>query len=162
MVSHRFFKRLYIMNFDFEMPKRKIKDQYLLEALNQNWFHGRHVENERLWFTNIYAIIVAGVLAVIGSAGLERFNQFYYLFIFLDIISIFGIIIVYKLNNEFKNHMVAIRNICEKLNIKEFMALPLGGEGPRRYKIISVKYAFLGFYILMILIWTFLIFATLY
>ena len=31
----------------------------------QHWLHARHVENERLWLTNIFAILFAGSLAVV-------------------------------------------------------------------------------------------------
>jgi len=32
----------------------------------QHWLHARHVENERLWFTNIFVIVTGGLLALIG------------------------------------------------------------------------------------------------
>lgn len=32
----------------------------------QHWLHARHVENERLWFTNIFVIVTGGLIALIG------------------------------------------------------------------------------------------------
>lgn len=44
----------------------------LLKAVyEQHWLHARHVENERLWFTNIFGVVVAGLLAFLGTADAE-------------------------------------------------------------------------------------------
>lgn len=42
----------------------------LRRVYEQNWLHARHVENERLWFTNIYAVVMAGSLALMSETGL--------------------------------------------------------------------------------------------
>ncbi|GEM_PF-3638202 len=65
---------------------RNIYDQY--------WNHARHQEVQRLNFTSIYALIVAGTLAYIGSSS---FNEKYapLLFIFLVIYSLLGYLSVY-------------------------------------------------------------------
>lgn len=42
----------------------------LLKAVyEQHWLHARHIENERLWFTNIFGVITAGLLAVLFTSG---------------------------------------------------------------------------------------------
>jgi len=44
--------------------EKEVEQTELLKAVyEQHWLHARHVENERLWFTNIFAVIVAGLLA---------------------------------------------------------------------------------------------------
>lgn len=132
-------------------------EQSLKIAFEQNWLHARHLENERLWFTNIYAIIVAGILVVLGSLGFDKFSQFFYLILFLDILSILGIIVVIKTNAEFSNHMTAIKKIIDKLNLGKFMGFPYAYQNIWIYKIIRVRYAFIGFYVSMIVIWTYLL-----
>lgn len=47
------------------------KDKNLRVVFEQYWLHARHVENERLWFTNIYAIVWAGSLALMSEYGFE-------------------------------------------------------------------------------------------
>ena len=43
-------------------------DNSLKEIYEQYWLHARHVADERLWFTNIYILIVVGVLAFLKVA----------------------------------------------------------------------------------------------
>jgi len=49
--------------------EKEVEQTELLKAVyEQHWLHARHVENERLWFTNIFAVIVAGLLAFIFTS----------------------------------------------------------------------------------------------
>ena len=64
-------------------------EKSLIAALNQNWQHVRHIENERLQFTYIYVILVAGILAFLEKFG---FSGHIYLIPFLVIFSFFGLI----------------------------------------------------------------------
>ncbi|MCK4387185.1 MAG: hypothetical protein KAW00_00300 [Dehalococcoidia bacterium] len=41
--------------------KIKERNELLKSVYEQHWLHARHVENERLWFTNIY-VVATGVL----------------------------------------------------------------------------------------------------
>ena len=44
--------------------EKEVEQTELLRAVyEQHWLHARHVENERLWFTNIFGVVVAGLLA---------------------------------------------------------------------------------------------------
>ena len=130
-------------------------EKSLIEALNQNWQHARHQENERLWFTNIYALLVAGVLVFLGQFG---FDKHYYLVLFLLIFSIFGLIVTLKTSYEFSNHMNAIKKIIEKLHLSDYMAYPTVYRGTILGKIIRVRCAFIGFYLIMIFIWVYLLY----
>lgn len=48
----------------------KERRELLKSVYEQNWLHARHLENERLWFTNIYVVIVGGLLAyTFGTEG---------------------------------------------------------------------------------------------
>jgi len=40
----------------------KENDNNLKEVYEQYWLHARHVADERLWFTNVYVLVVVGVL----------------------------------------------------------------------------------------------------
>lgn len=65
----------------------------------QNWLHARHVENERLWFTNIYAVVMAGSLALMSEAGL-----IWPLATFLFILSLLGFVMCHALRIAFIRH----------------------------------------------------------
>jgi hypothetical protein len=41
--------------------------EFLKCIFEQNWLHAKHVENERLWFTNLYVAIAVGVLAFLAG-----------------------------------------------------------------------------------------------
>jgi len=45
------------------MTEDQERAKNLRTVFKQHWLHARHVENERLWFTNIYALVVGGLLA---------------------------------------------------------------------------------------------------
>ena len=49
--------------------------QSLTEAMNQNWLHVRHLENERLWFTNVYAVVVAGAITFLRQFSTSRLSH---------------------------------------------------------------------------------------
>lgn len=71
------------MEFQKKEGKKKINtmknddDEFLISILEQNWLHLRHVENQRMWFTNIYVIIVAGSLTFIGSQPMSFFSSYF-------------------------------------------------------------------------------------
>lgn len=141
------------------MKRTNDKDQpsenSVLEAMQQNWLHARHLENQRLTFTNLYAAIVAAVLAFMGQNGIER-NVF--LIWFLLVFSVFGLMVVLKTNHEYGHHMQAVRKSAEILRLGDESGFPTAyRKGKSVWKIIRVRYAFLGFYILTSFMWIYLL-----
>ena len=130
-------------------------EKSLIAALNQNWQHVRHIENERLQFTYIYVILVAGILAFLEKFG---FSGHIYLILFLVMFSFLGLIVTLKIGLEFDNHISRIKEIVKKLHLDEFMGLPTSYSGIG--KIIRVKNAFIGFYVIMFLMWLYLLITT--
>jgi hypothetical protein len=134
------------------MPQENGKEpdiQALIAAFEQSWLHARHKESERLWFTNIYAVIVAWVLAYISSTNFDAVNYFY-LSVFLLIFSVLGIFFSIKIDAGYRNHMNNIERLIKKLGIGDYMKL-LYSSGIWNY--IRVSYIFLCFYIIMSIIW---------
>jgi hypothetical protein len=93
------------------------------KVYEQYWLHARHQENQRLWFTNIYAVIVAGILAYLGAIyklGNGNNSTFFIsaiiLFIFLTILSIFGYLITLAWNIPF----VIYSRLAEEISIKKW------------------------------------------
>ena len=56
------------------MEEETERKELLKSIYEQHWLHVRHIENERLWLTNIFVIIMAGSLSliVIYEASLPR------------------------------------------------------------------------------------------
>jgi hypothetical protein len=130
-------------------------EENVLEALRQNWLHARHLETERLWFTNIYGVIVAGTLAFLGQYGI---NNHRHLMVFLFMLSLFGLLVVLKTSHEFGNHMRAIENSIETLHLSKHLGFPTAySKGKLIWRLIRVRYAFVGFYlatmVLLLYLW---------
>ncbi len=80
--------------------------EVFINILKENWLHARHIEIVRMLFANIYAAIIAGVLAYLGKSGLHIMPL-----AALLVISIFWLCFTLKQNAEFANHMKSIENI---------------------------------------------------
>jgi len=99
---------------------------YLKIQYEQLWEHARHQELQRLTFTNIYAIIVAGVFASVLLArdenvqtavvGFDSPHVRFFLFVFLTFLSLFGLYITDAWNKSFafyREIIKEINKICE-------------------------------------------------
>jgi len=133
--------------FGDNYKKQNLTNNELLVILEQNWLHARHVEDERLWFTNIYALIVA-----ISIIGLRLFWPLIFASLFLIFLSLLGIIATYKLTAEFHNHIEKIELIIEKLNAKKYMGLPLDLYPGGKWKFIRFTIAMYLLYILVTIV----------
>lgn len=128
-------------------------EKALLEALIQNWSHCRHLENERMNFTNIYSVIVAGVLAFFGQVG---FSGHSYLKFFLLVLSLLGFLFCYKISLEFSNHMQGINEIMDKLHLRGYLRVPTSSNR-KLFRPIRIRYLFSAFYLLNIIMWGYLL-----
>lgn len=131
-------------------PKRISGEEGALTALEQNWLHARHVEDERLWFTNIYAVVVAGASFVFRENG---FGGNSYLLYFLVVFSILGLVVTVKTSYEFSNHLEAIKRTVKDFGLENYMGIPGAYKGKTTAKILRVRYAFALFYVIMTAIW---------
>lgn len=85
------------------------KPNNLIVVYEQYWLNSRQNENHRLWFTNIYVLIVAGVLALIGKGYDDSLTLGFS--IFLLILSIIGLFTSYANCMAF----VWYSRMCEKI-----------------------------------------------
>ncbi|RLJ70817.1 hypothetical protein BCF55_1100 [Hydrogenivirga caldilitoris] len=140
-------------NIDKPIPDKKL----LIEAFNQNWLHIRHLENERLHFTHIYAVLVGGILVFGGRYG---FDNYIFLVIFMLAYTFLGLIVSIKILIEFYLHMKKIAKVIEVLNLEDYMHLSISYKGILT-KIPMVGNAFILFYVTMFLLWLYLLVAPL-
>ena len=123
------------------------------DILKENWLHARHVESERMWFTNIFAAITVGTVAYLSKVGLQVPPL-----LVLLIFSLFCFLVTIKLNASFAGHMKAIESIFEDGKIalgdqnewRKYMGMPLR-EGII-WKILRVSILTVSLYLLAIII----------
>lgn len=87
-------------------------DDNLRKVYEQYWLHARHQENQRLWFTNVYVVLVAGIFAYFG--GIQRIDPFP--LIFLLILSTLGYAMTYSWNVPFTIYS----RLAELISIREW------------------------------------------
>lgn len=127
----------------------KTRRELLTSIYEQHWLHARHVENERLWFTNIFALIVAGLLAFLSTTDGKTLPQFA-LFVggFIFVLSILGYLLCITWRAPFVQHTILADKILEDSLLKRYSPHPKGYE---KIKIgwITAHELFLYFYALM-------------
>ena len=89
-------------------------DENLRKIYECYWLHAMHQETQRLWFTNIYAVIVAGVFAYFSYIESNIVKVF--ILIFLTILSLFGYLITQSWNIPF----VIFSRLAEEIAICEW------------------------------------------
>lgn len=138
-------------------------DREVLECLKENWQHARHVENERLSFTQFYAMIVGAVATILVQWSDRGPVLVLALAAFLLLLSILGLLLTQKWGQTFDKHMERGRLAAERLGVVDYMAFP--GQ-PGQYsglgRILRTKYLFCYFYAAVIGVCIGMIFFTLF
>jgi len=129
--------------------EEKASEELLKSIYEQHWLHARHVENERLWFTNIFGVIVAGLLAFLGTVkptDLSLFAKFAGSFIF--ILSMLGYLLCLTWRAPFLEHTTLARKMLEDSQLEIYA--PYTTEAFRKLKgRVNAHKLFLHFYALM-------------
>ena len=100
----------------------KESDEFLRILYKEHFDQGRHAENERLWYGNVFAVIFAGTTALIKDSFFEISSI--PIFIFLAILSILGILFSVRLHTVFKSHVFSAYEICKKYDIDKIYYEP--------------------------------------
>ena len=111
----------------FKSLEEQEYEKELVAIFKENWNHVRHCENERLWFTNIYAVVVAAILVFIGNAaygGSRDFGSASLLAFFGLILSIIGFFIVNALTLGYHHHITDLVMIYYYWDKMEFYRHP--------------------------------------
>ena len=93
-----------------------------LALLREHWENARHIKNERIWFTNIYAIVVAASLSIVHTARGDGLVEVALLG-FLAVLSGIGLLITLRL----------------KAELEECLRKALGSPGRRASKSTSTR-----------------------
>ncbi len=130
--------------------KEKTKDELLKSIYEQHWLHARHVENERLWFTNIFALIVAGLLSFLATVDRQLLPLFaIYAGCFIFILSMLGYFLCLSWRAPFVEHTTLANQVLKDLELKRYA--PYTSQVWKRIKLgwITAHELFLYFYALM-------------
>ncbi|UCE16383.1 MAG: hypothetical protein JSV12_01855 [Candidatus Bathyarchaeota archaeon] len=123
-------------------------------AIEQHWEHGRHDENERLWFTTIYAAITAAIYTILGESGFA--SELYPLLVAHIIISVLGLVVALKLSAEYHRRDELANRILEEY-VPEFALRPIERSRPQGVaaklprQIFTVKNSFFQLYVFLVL-----------
>src|SRR5438874_6298907 len=92
----------------------------LLAIFVQHWENARHIKNERLSFTNIYAIVSAGILSLLHAVRGEVILEIS-LLVFLLAFSVIGLLTSLRLKAELEECLRSIERIVAQTGLEEFM-----------------------------------------
>lgn len=134
------------------------EDKIFIAILEQNWTHLRHVESQRMWFTNIFALVVAGVLSFLGTRSTPSLSSNFAVIAFLWFFSVLGLLQTLKTNKEIDVLLNEIHVMCELKGLKRHVDFPELRSGI--YGRIRIRYIYVAFYSLMILFFSYLLFTT--
>ncbi len=101
-------------------PPTPSEKRALLVVFQQHWENARHIKNERLSFTNVYAIITAGILSLLHSIRGEFVLEISIL-AFLCCFSIIGLLTSLRLKAELEDCLRSIEHTVARLGMEEFM-----------------------------------------
>lgn len=128
--------------------EEKTRHEFLKGIYEQHWLHARHVENERLWFTNIFVVVVAGLHVVIFTAGDPQLSKQFAIYIgFLILaLSLIGYFQCISWRAAFIEHTTLANKILKDSRLEDYT--PYISKAYRKIKIgwISAHELFLYFY----------------
>lgn len=103
----------------------------LRELLRQHWRECQHIESERAWFMNAYAVVVGGALAfIIGmkSGEIEAFETsvlFHVLIVFIVVFTFFGFFHTLRWTYAFECHRKRVNEFATILWLESGAKVPL-------------------------------------
>jgi hypothetical protein len=113
-------------------PATPSKNRALLTVFQQHWENARHIKNERLSFTNIYAIVSAGILSLLHSIRGEFVLEIS-LLDFLGCFSVIGLLTSLRLKAELENCLHSIEQTVARLGMEQFIPVVDARRALTRY-----------------------------
>ena len=102
------------------VPISPSQKRALLAVFAQHWENARHIKNERLSFTNIYAIVSAGILSLLHSIKGEPVLEISIL-AFLCSFSFIGLVTSLRLKAELEECLHNIEKTVTQIGMEQFM-----------------------------------------
>ena len=128
---------------------------HFIAVYEQYWLHARHQEVQRLWFANIYAVIVAGIFAYFGAIKDITIDSAP-LLVFVILFSLLAYTVTYSWNIPFTiftrlAEEIAVREWSLQEDYRRFTKYKKGYKYQKRIGGMeaSANTAFMAFYSLM-------------
>ena len=115
----------------------------LLMVFEQQWENARHIKNERMSFTSIYALVSAGILSLLHSIKGEFVLEISIL-VFLCSFSVIGLLTSLRLKAELEECLRNIEKTVAQLGMEEFMPVVDATGALTRYP--KFRWLFPAFY----------------
>ncbi len=94
----------------------------VLAVFRQHWENARHIKNERLSFTNIYAIVSGGILSLVHSVqGQGQVVLEVSILLFLCFFSVIGLLTSLRLKAELEESLRNIEKTVARLGMQPLM-----------------------------------------
>lgn len=84
----------------------------------QHWLHIRHVENQRLWFTSIFAILCGGSFALMRGGLFDKAN--WPIVGLLIVLSLLGLFVCLRIQMSFNAHKDAAELILSRYGLAHY------------------------------------------
>jgi len=136
---------------------------------NQSWLHIRHAENHRLWFTNMYFLVVAGVLTYFSTqTPNSAILMFRILMGFLFLLALMGLAICFKLTKVHNAYIEALERVLvdalrtDRENLRGYLGYRLikSPKGILGFSVESVSFIYKALYAVSGFMWLFLLFSS--
>jgi hypothetical protein len=124
-------------------PATPSEKRALLTVFQQHLENARHIKNERLSFTNIFAIVSAGILSLLHSIT-GNFVLEISMLIFLVFFSVIGLLTSLRLKAELENCLHSIEKTVARLGMEQYMPVVDSQGALTRYP--KFRWLFPAFY----------------
>jgi len=111
--------------------RQKNRQEEMIRSIyEENWEHMRHIETERYWFLNVYALVLGAIVSgiLMSDKSWEEFLP--YILLFLFFFSLIWSFMTLKLNIEYSRIRKQNKALLEEYydELLEYMHLPIGAE----------------------------------
>lgn len=119
-------------NGENENLQKNGQEEMIRSIYEQNWEHMRHIETERYWFLNVYALVLGAIISgiLVSDKGWGEFLPYVLLFLFF--FSLIWSFMTLKLNIEYsrirKQNKALLEYYDRKGELLKYMHLPIGAE----------------------------------
>jgi len=96
----------------------------LLECFKENWQHARHVENERIGFTQFFAMIVGAAVTIAFQSSSGGPSRIIALAIFIIFLALLGLLLTDRWGQTFDTHMGKAARAAERLGLTDYVVTP--------------------------------------
>lgn len=124
------------------------RDYGLLECFKENWQHARHVENERISFTQFFAMVVGAAVTIAFQNAQRGPLLVTALAVFVFFLALLGLMLTNRWGQTFDTHMERASKAAERLGLTDYVVIPSKYYGLSKLR--RTRYLFCYYYAVVI------------